>query len=132
MTILPLKDSAVRPLLPRTHKILLQELAVDADIGFHDFEIGTPQRLLVCVEVTLDLAHWPQADTREQAWNYDFIRSGIQAMVKGRRFNLQETLAEEIFAMIAAEPGVTGLRVSTRKPDVYPDAKAVGVVLSSD
>lgn len=132
MTIIPLKDAGPRPLTPRTHTIVLQELGVDADIGFHDFEIGTPQRLLVCVDVTLDLAHWPQSDTREQAWNYDFIRTGIQAMVKGRRFNLQETLAEEIFAMIAAVPGVIGLKVSTRKTDVYPDARAVGVVLSSD
>jgi 7,8-dihydroneopterin aldolase/epimerase/oxygenase len=131
MTIVPLKETRTA-LSPRSHRILLEELAVDADIGFHDFEIGIPQRLLVCVEVTLDLAHWPQADTREQAWNYDFIRTGIHALVKGRRFNLQEVLAEEIFAMIAAVPGVIGLKVSTRKPDVYPDAKAVGIVISSD
>lgn len=132
MTIIPLKEASASPLRPRSHTILLQELQVDADIGFHDFEIGAPQRLLVCVEVTLDLAHWPKADTREDAWNYDFIRSGIQKMVQGRRFNLQETLAEEIFAMIAAAPGVTGLKIRTRKPDVYPDAKAVGIVISSD
>ncbi len=131
MTIIPLKDASTAALRPRTHTVLLQELAVDVDIGFHDFEVGTPQRLLVCVEVTLDLAHWPKADTREDAWNYDFIRTGIQAMVKDRRFNLQEVLAEEIFAMIAAQPGVIGLKVSTRKPDVYPDAKAVGIVISS-
>ncbi len=131
MTIISLKEAAAA-LAPRTHKILLQELAVDADIGFHDFEIGTRQRLLVCVEVTLDLAHWPQADTREQAWNYDFIRTGIHVLVKDRRFNLQETLAEEIFAMIASVPGVLALKVSTRKPDVYPDARAVGIEISSD
>ncbi len=131
MTRLPL-NKAQPQLAPRTHKVLLQELAVDADIGFHDFEIGTRQRLLVCVEVMLDLAHWPQADTREQAWNYDFIRTGIHALVRDRRFNLQETLAQEIFTMIVAVEGVIGLKVTTRKPDVYPDAKAVGIVISSD
>jgi dihydroneopterin aldolase len=117
---------------PRTHEIVLEELAVDADIGFHDFEVGTPQRLLATVRVKLDLAHWPESDTREASWNYDFIRTGIQALVGSRRFNLQETLAQEIFDMVAARPGVIGLTVWLKKPDVYPDAKAVGVLLSSD
>jgi dihydroneopterin aldolase len=132
MTIIPLKDTAAPALVPRTHRILLEDLEVDADIGFHDFEVGIPQRLLITVEVTLDLAHWPETDSREAAWNYDFIREGIHARVRGRRWNLQETLAQEIFAMIAAAPGVQALRITTRKPDVYPDARAVGVILSSD
>lgn len=117
---------------PRTHKVLLEDLVLDADIGFHDFEIGTRQRLLVSVEVGLDLANWPETDTMEASWNYDFIRAGIQELVAGQRFNLQETLASQIFAMIAARGGVTSLKVHLRKPDVYPDAGSVGILLSSD
>ena len=33
---------------------MLESLDVPADIGFHDFEIGTPQRLLVTVEIWLE------------------------------------------------------------------------------
>jgi dihydroneopterin aldolase len=51
--------------------------------------------------------------------------------VEGRRFNLQETVAHAIYDLVAARAGVVGLRVSTRKPDVYPDCEAVGVELSS-
>lgn len=102
-----------------------------ADIGFHDFEIGTPQRLLISVDVSLDMAHWPAADRRDDAWNYDFIREGIHALVQGRRYNLQETLVAEIFAMVAARPGVTALTIRSRKPDVYPDSRSVGIILSS-
>lgn len=119
-------------LVPNSHEIVLEDLVVDADIGFHDFEIGTPQRLFATVRVKLDLAHWPQSDTREASWNYDFIRTGIHTLLVGRRFNLQETLAQEIFDMVAANPGVIGLTVWLKKPDVYPDARAIGVVLSSD
>jgi 7,8-dihydroneopterin aldolase/epimerase/oxygenase len=143
MTVIPASLRPVAPqsapedvrhpaLMPRTHEILLEELAVEADIGFHDFEVGTPQRLLATVRVRLDLAHWPQSDTREASWNYDFIRSGIQELVASRRFNLQETLAQTIFEMVAANPGVVGLSVWLKKPDVYPDARAVGILLSSD
>ena len=38
----------------RSSRILLDSLEVQADIGFHDFEVGTPQRLLVTVEIWLD------------------------------------------------------------------------------
>jgi dihydroneopterin aldolase len=131
MTVVPFTEGMAPRLRPAVHRIQLEDLVVDADIGFHDFEVGTPQRLIVSVEVGLDLAHWPQADTREASWNYDFIRTGIQALVRDRRFNLQETLAQEIFDMIADKPGVLSLTVRLRKPDVYPDAASVGVVLAS-
>lgn len=131
MTVIPLSEHRAA-LAPRSHKVFLEDLVLDADIGFHDFEVGSPQRLLATVEVGLDLAHWPQSDTREASWNYDFIRTGIQDLVASRRFNLQETLAEQIFTMIAAKPGVVSLKVSLRKPDVYPDAKSVGVVIATD
>lgn len=132
MTVIPLNEGRQPAITPRTHKVVLEDLALEVDIGFHDFEVGTPQRLLATVSVTLDLAHWPASDTREASWNYDFLRTGIIELIGDRRFNLQETLAEEIFAMIAARPGVVALTVWLKKPDVYSDAKAVGIVLSSE
>jgi dihydroneopterin aldolase len=66
-----------------------------------------------------------------EAWDYDFLRNAVLGLVEGRRFNLQETVAHAIYDMVAARAGVVGLRVSTRKPDVYPDCEAVGVELSS-
>ena len=38
----------------RSSRILLDSLEVQADIGFHDFEVGKPQRLLVTVEIWLE------------------------------------------------------------------------------
>lgn len=117
---------------PRSHRIMLEDLEVAVDIGFHDFEIGTPQRVAVTVEATIDFANWPKEDSRSAAWDYDFIRTGIKNLVDGRRYNLQETFAEDIFRFIASRPGVLALTIKTRKMDVYPDAHAVGVILSSD
>ncbi len=132
MTIVHFSENRGVGVRPRIHKVALEELALEVDIGFHAFEIGTPQRLLVSITATIDLAHWPQTDTQEASWDYDCIRTGIHELVRGRRFNLQETLAGEIFAMLAAKPGVIGLSVFLQKPDVYADAKSVGVLLSSD
>lgn len=118
-------------LRPRTRKIVLDEFSLNLDIGFHDFEVGNPQRLLVTVEVWVEEAAFASADEAELAWNYDFLRTEIAALAAGRRFNLQETLAREVYDLIAARRGVTALRVGTRKPDIYPDCAGVGVELAS-
>lgn len=118
-------------LQPKTHKIVLEGMMVDADIGFHDFEVGKPQRLLVTIEVWVDERSFAGSDERSQAWDYDFLRTEVGALAQGRRFNLQETFVREIYDLVAARRGVTALRVSTRKPDIYPDCAGVGVELAS-
>jgi dihydroneopterin aldolase len=118
-------------LAPKTRKVVLEDYCLSADIGFHDFEIGTAQRLLVTVEVWLDEVSFAAADEVGHAWDYDFLRTEIGAMVRGRRFNLQETLVREIYDLVASRRGVAGLRIATRKPDIYPDCAGVGVELAS-
>ncbi|MGE0178344.1 MAG: dihydroneopterin aldolase [Sphingomonas sp.] len=118
-------------LRPKTRKIALDDYELRLDIGFHDFEVGNPQRLLVTVEVWVDECSFAAADDEANAWDYDFLRTEIAALVAGRRFNLQETVVREIYDLVAARRGVTGLRVAARKPDIYPDCAGVGVELAS-
>lgn len=118
-------------LRPRTRKIVLEDYQLDLDIGFHAFEIGNPQRLLVTVEVWVEESAFAADDDADAAWNYDYLRTGIADLVAGRRFNLQETVARKIYDLVAARRGVTALRVATRKPDIYPDCAGVGVELAS-
>ena len=115
----------------RSARILLESLAVEADIGFHEFEVGAPQRLLVTIEIWLDDLAPPPDDDPDRAWNYDFLRAEVEEIASARRYNLQETLAHRVFERIAAFRGVRHLRVRTSKPDVYPDAAGVGVEIAS-
>ena len=118
-------------LAPATRRIMLEDFDLPVDIGFHAFEIGTPQRLRINVEVWLDAANFPQDDRVDAAWDYDSLRTGIVALVAGRRFNLQETVCRAVYELVAARIGVVALRVSTRKPDIYADCAAVGVEMAS-
>ena len=115
----------------RSARILLEGLAVQADIGFHEFEIGSPQRLLVTVEIWLDDVAAPSDDNPAGAWNYDFLRSQVVEVAAARRYNLQETLAHALFDRIAAIRGVSDLRIRTSKPDVYAEAAGVGIEIAS-
>ncbi|QNM83998.1 dihydroneopterin aldolase [Sphingomonas sabuli] len=118
-------------LRPRSAKILLDALEVMADIGFHDFEVGTPQRLLITVEVWLQNVAAPGGDDPSLAWDYDYVRKQVLEISGSRRWNLQETLAEAIYTRLAAMHGVRHLRITTSKPDIYADARGVGVEFAS-
>lgn len=125
-----LTGDASPALRPRQAKIILDSLEVMIDIGFHEFEIGRPQPVLVTVEIWLDPAT-SGSDEPADAWDYDFLRSEVERIAGERRYNLQETLAKAIFDRIAALHGVRGLRVATAKPDIYANARSVGVEIAS-
>lgn len=113
-------------------KVVIDSLDVMADMGFHDFEIGNPQRLLISVELWLDGAEAPpENDDPSRAWDYDFIVKEIRRLSSERRYNLQETLAHALFQRFAEARGVRAIRIKTVKPDVYPDAAGVGVEIAS-
>jgi 7,8-dihydroneopterin aldolase/epimerase/oxygenase len=120
-----------RELRVQSSRILLDSLEIQADIGFHDFEIGTPQRLLITVEIWLDDLSPPADDDPDAAWDYDLLRNEILRIAGEGRYNLQETLVHAIYHRLAAMRGVKALRVKSAKPDIYKDAEAVGVEIAS-
>ncbi len=57
---------------------------------------------------------------------YDFARRSIAARVGRGHIHLQETLCDDVLGLMLAHPKVRAARVSTEKPDVYPDCASVG------
>ena len=110
-------------------RIFLRDYEVVASIGIHDFELKNPQRIIVDVslEVSGDARQRSAEDRIETVLDYDFLRDCIRDIVGDRHFNLQETLCAEILEICLVPDAVVAARVSTRKPDVYPDCDSVGV-----
>lgn len=127
----PLQGLVPDALSVKSSKIMLDSLEVQTDIGFHDFEIGTPQKLLVTVELWLTDLEPPSDDNPQAAWDYDFLRNEVIRLAGARRYNLQETLVHAIYQRLAAMRGIAALRVSSAKPDIYSDARKVGIEVAS-
>ena len=115
----------------RQQRVLIDAIEVMADIGFHDFEVGVPQRLLVSVELWIDPPAAPPGDDPGHAWDYDVVVQAVRELSTARRYNLQETLVHAIFERIASLHGIAALKVMSSKPDVYPDARGVGIEIAS-
>ena len=106
-----------------TRKLELHNLKTACSIGFYPQEKLAPQTVLISVAVTLPPGQ-VGADDVAATLNYDHLRDGIQAIISGRHFNLQETLVDDIVAMCFAHAQVAAVAVRTAKVEAYPDCEA--------
>jgi len=117
----------VHPALMDCRRLFLRDYEVRMNIGVHDFEKRGEQRVLINVELYVPLAvSTPTRDELDEVLDYDFIRRSIVARLARGHVHLQETLCDDVLAMMMAHLKVRAARVSSEKPDVYPDCKAVG------
>jgi dihydroneopterin aldolase len=115
------------PRLMNCRRLFLRDHVVSAQIGVHDFEQLGPQRLLINVDLYVSLAFSrPRNDRLDEVVDYDFIRSRVAERIARGPIQLQETLCDDLLALMLAHPQVKAARVSTEKPDVYPDCAGVG------
>ena len=115
------------PSLMDCRRLFLRNYEVWINIGVHDFEKKGEQRVLINVDLYIPLGlSTPKDDELDEVVDYDFMRRTISLRVKQGHIHLQETLCDDVLALMLAHPRVKTARVSTQKPDVYPDCDAVG------
>ena len=115
------------PSLMDCRRLFLRDYAVRINIGVHDFEKRAEQRVLINVDLYIPLAlSTPKADELHEVVDYDFIRRSVSERLQRGHIHLQETLCDDVLALMLAHPRVKAARVSTEKPDVYPDCESVG------
>jgi dihydroneopterin aldolase len=115
------------PSLMDCRRLFLRDYEVFINIGVHAFEKTGEQRVVINVDLYIPLAlSTPQADELDEVVDYDFIRASIATRLARGHIHLQETLCDDMLALMLAHPKVRAAQVSTEKPDVYPDCDAVG------
>ena len=115
-------------LLLNCRRLFLRGLTVQVSIGVHDFEQHAPQRIIIDVDLYVSFEGTrPKDDRIDEVVDYDFVRAVVHSRIAKGHIGLQETLCDDILTQLLEHTGVLAARVSTRKPDVYPDCEAVGV-----
>ncbi len=114
--------------LTQCRRLFLKNYEVNINIGVHEFEKKGEQRVLFNVELYVPLAlSTPHKDELEEVVDYDFMRQTIANRMAQGHIHLQETLCDDVLKTMLSHPKVMAARVSTQKPDVYPDCESVGV-----
>ncbi|MEP7299258.1 MAG: dihydroneopterin aldolase [Burkholderiales bacterium] len=115
------------PSLMDCRRLFLRNYELFINIGVHAFEKTREQRVLINVDLYVPLAlSTPTADELDEVVDYDYMRRSIAERVGRGHIHLQETLCDDVLALMLTHPKVRAARVSTEKPDVYPDCESVG------
>ena len=107
-------------------KILIKDLEVRYCVGVPDEERRTPQRLLLCLEMTHDFGPAARQDDLAGTIDYYQVTRRLLAFGENRHWKLIETLAVDIAGMILEEFGPRSVMVRVKK-FILPEARHVAV-----
>lgn len=108
-------------------KIFLRELTVETIIGFYDWERKVRQTLLVDLEMATDARATAVHDDIGRTFNYEAVARRVLEFVGASRYNLIETLAENLARELVREFALSWLKLSVHKPGAIRGSRDVGV-----
>jgi dihydroneopterin aldolase len=112
--------------------VFVRGLALQASLGVHPHEKSAPQRVVIGVELAVEDDAAPASvgsDDLRRVVDYAAVVRAAQDAVAAGHTLLVETLAERIALQALADPRVVRARVTVEKPDAFPDAASVGVMV---
>ena len=109
--------------------VFLHEMKVDTVIGIWEWERKIRQTVVIDLEMAADIRKAAASDSIDDALNYKSVAKRLQQFVADSEFQLVETLAEKIAAIVMDEFGVSWVRVKLNKPGAIRGARDVGVVI---
>lgn len=109
--------------------VFIHELRADTVIGVYDWERQVRQRVVLDLELASDNRRAAASDAVEDAIDYAAVSRRVLSFVEGSEFQLIETLAEQVAALVMTEFGVPWLRLRLRKPGAVTEARDVGVLI---
>ena len=109
-------------------RLFLRDLEINISIGVYEHENQKKQKILIDIDLYVPLIQCtPKKDSLDEVFDYDFMRESVLKYISKNHINLQETLCDELAAIMLEHPFVKAVCVSTRKTEVYPDCASVGV-----
>ncbi len=84
---------------PKTYKIMVKNLTLDASIGIHSFEKKKKQKVSISLEIIVNDDISFTNHKIENFVSYEFIVNDIKKLITKGHIELLETLSEKIFAI---------------------------------
>ena len=109
--------------------VYISELRVATIIGVYDWERSVRQTVVLDLELASDNRRAAASDRIEDALDYAALSGRVLSFIEGSEFQLIETMAEQVAAIVLAEFSVPWLRLRIAKPGAVARAGAVGVVI---
>lgn len=107
--------------------IVIEGLRIHTTIGVYDWEKTVRQTLFVDLELACDTRRAASSDALIHALDYASLAERIEVFATANHFQLIETLAERLAALILNDFPVQSVKIYLRKPDALRQARSAGV-----
>ncbi len=107
--------------------IFLTDLRIETIVGIWDWERKIRQTVSIDLEMAADIRRAAETDSIEDTLNYKKVAKRVQQFVSESEFQLVETMAEKVAAIILDEFDVSWVQVRVNKPGAIRGARDVGV-----
>jgi len=109
--------------------IYLNDLKIDTVIGIYDWERRITQTVCFDLEMAADIRKAAASDSIEDTLDYKSVAKRLISFVGESKFQLVETLAEQVANIILTEFNVPWVRVRLNKKGAVRYAGDVGIII---
>ncbi len=123
--IIQLKSKKNKNTIKRT--VLIKDFLIQEIIGIHKHEKANKQKIIFNIVININQNTIPDENNLSSIVNYEKITNKLKNLVKSKKYNFLESLAEDSFREIFKDKRINSVKIKIEKPDAITDAKSVGV-----
>ena len=123
--IIELKPDNKKSLIRRT--VFIKDFIIQEIIGIHEHEKTKKQKIKFNIVVNVNQNTVPDEKDIKSIVDYEKITNKLENLVKNKKYNFLESLAEDSFKEIFEDKRINSVKIKIEKPDAIKNADSVGV-----
>ena len=123
--IIELKPDNNKSSIRRT--VFIKDFIIQEIIGIHEHEKIKKQKIKFNIVVNVNQNTVPDEKDIKSIVDYEKITNKLENLVKNKKYNFLESLAEDSFKEIFEDKRINSVKIKIEKPDAIKNADSVGV-----
>ena len=123
--IIELKSGNKKSSIRRT--VFIKDFIIQEIIGIHEHEKTKKQKIKFNIVVNVNQNTVPDEKDIKSIVDYEKITNKLENLVKNKKYNFLESLAEDSFKEIFEDKRINSVKIKIEKPDAIKNADSVGV-----
>ena len=107
--------------------VFIKDFIIQEIIGIHEHEKVKKQKIKFNIVIDVDQSTVPNEKEIKSIVDYEKITNKLENLVKSKKYNFLESLAEDSFVEIFEDKRINAVTIKIEKPDAIKSAKSVGV-----
>ena len=107
--------------------VFIKDFIIQEIIGIHEHEKLKKQKIQFNIVIDVDQSTVPNEEEIKIIVDYEKITNKLENLVKRKKYNFLESLAEDSFVEIFEDKRINAVTIKIEKPDAIKSAKSVGV-----